>query len=198
MPSLHVCHDKTCLLPWQKSACHDKTFLSRQTRICRNETFVTTEIILSQQRFCCRKHTFVATKDTFCHDKRATKMTLVAAPANEASPPSESGLAQGTELVSWRRHFYFTLALLFLWGSWTQSYFNFVPPQRMKTLKRPTLLPICMQESLWGWQSSIRYSLLWLMDAAWFCLCSSTVNENVKMANITAHLNAGVIVGVRV
>ena len=176
----------------------DKTFLSWETRICRNKSFVTTKIILSQQKFCCSKHTFVATKDTFCHDKHATKMILVAAPASDISPLFESGLAQGTKLASWRHQFYFTLALLFLCGSWTQSDFNFVPPQWMKTLKQPTMLPICMQKSMWGWQRSIRYGLSWLMDAVWFCLCSSSVNENVKMANTTAHLNAGVIVGVRV
>ena len=73
-----------CLLPWQKYACHDKTFVMTNTcllwQIC-----VTTKI------FCCGKHTFVVTKEVFCHNKHIchdktfvmTKMILVAALTND-------------------------------------------------------------------------------------------------------------------
>ena len=92
MTSLHVCHDKTCFLLWQKSACHDNSFCHDKHMFCRNKSFVAPNIILSRQKFCCSKHTFVTTKDTFCRNKHATKMILVAAPASDTSPPFESGL----------------------------------------------------------------------------------------------------------
>ena len=63
------------------------SFLSRQTRL------------LSRQKYACRDKTFVATKDVFCHDKHvfvATKMILVAAPANDtrcASCPRDAGIS---------------------------------------------------------------------------------------------------------
>ena len=92
-----VCHGKTCLLLWQKYACHDKTLF-------RQNNFVATKVLLwlSQTNIChdknllqwthaWDKHNFVATKlllqqEYFCvcHDKTfvMTKMILVAAPAN--------------------------------------------------------------------------------------------------------------------
>ena len=58
------------------------------TKLLSQEIFVKTNLILSWQQLCHDKHIFVATKDVFCvcHDKTfvATKMILVAAPANDS------------------------------------------------------------------------------------------------------------------
>ena len=72
---------KVCL-PWQNCVCHDKVFLSRQTRVCRykhafvttkdmfccdthvchdKSRLVTTKLCLLWQKFCCNKNMFVAT-----------------------------------------------------------------------------------------------------------------------------------------
>ena len=77
-----VCRDKrmlaaTKLLSRQVYFCRDKTrLLSRQTRVCRDKhNFVATKL-LSRQAYVSRdKHVFVA-----------TKMILVAVPANDTSP----------------------------------------------------------------------------------------------------------------
>ena len=64
-------------------------FLSRQTYAYlsrQNTSFVATKVCLSRQNFCRNKIRFVTAK-VFCRDKRtfvATKMILVAAPANES------------------------------------------------------------------------------------------------------------------
>ena len=66
-----VCHDKTHLLSQQMYACEEKTFV--KTNICRNK-------LLHDKR------TVVVTKYVLCHGKHvfvATKITLVAAPAND-------------------------------------------------------------------------------------------------------------------
>ena len=68
---------KLCLLQ-QTCVCHDKTFVA--TNICHNKhNFVATRCVLSQQMCVCHD------KHVFCGDKTfvATKMMLVAAPAND-------------------------------------------------------------------------------------------------------------------
>ena len=72
---MHVCRDKTCLLLWQKYACHDKTFdttklcLSQQnlvtTKLLSQQIFRATKMCLSWQKFCCDKYTFVMTQKIF-------------------------------------------------------------------------------------------------------------------------------------
>ena len=49
------CHNRACLLSWQKYACHDKTFV--KTKLC-----------LSQLNFC--HNNFFMTNTCFCHNKR--------------------------------------------------------------------------------------------------------------------------------
>ena len=52
--------------------------LSRQTRVCRNKSFVSTNTCLSQQRFCLDEHTFVEKKkNVFCRDKHVFIATKV-------------------------------------------------------------------------------------------------------------------------
>ena len=94
----HVCHDKTCLLLWQKYACCDKLMFDvtklvvtkkklRQTRVCCDKSFARQAffchekrcVLLRQRYACCDKsfvmtklcllrHIFVMTK-IFCHEK---------------------------------------------------------------------------------------------------------------------------------
>ena len=74
----------TTCLSQQAYFCRDKRcVLSRQTRVCRDK---------SKLYVCRDKHTFVATKDYFCLDKKivATKIILVAAPANDTCPPNQN------------------------------------------------------------------------------------------------------------
>ena len=64
----HVYHDKTCLLSWQKYACHDKTFVITKLFCCCNKhNFVATIFC------CCDKHTFFTTN--MCRDKSMLLMT---------------------------------------------------------------------------------------------------------------------------
>ena len=71
------------------------TCLSRQS-FCRNKhNFVATTVLSQQAYFCREKHAFFATEYVFrdktraCRDKTfvATKIILVAAPANDSSSP---------------------------------------------------------------------------------------------------------------
>ena len=50
--------------------------LSRQTHVCCNKSFVTTDACLLQQKFCHDRRMFVA-----------TKVMLVAAPASDSPAP---------------------------------------------------------------------------------------------------------------
>ena len=85
----NMCCDKTCLLTWQKYACHDNIMfvaaknvvtnmcLLRQTCICCDKASIATSMRLSQrlllqqtckvslpwQNVCCDKKMFAATKD---------------------------------------------------------------------------------------------------------------------------------------
>ena len=74
--------------------CHDKTFVA--TNISRDKhnfgcsgklTFVATKMCLFRQNICLDKHAFVVRN--ICCDKRfvATKMIVMAAPANDTSQP---------------------------------------------------------------------------------------------------------------
>ena len=106
----NISPDKHKLLSRQAYLCRDKiTFvaksllLSQQIRVllrqthllfpqkyaCRDKSFIAASILLSRQ-----KTGFVATKDEFRRDKHvfvATKMILVAAPANDKKGPFPSG-----------------------------------------------------------------------------------------------------------
>ena len=65
-----VCHDKTCLLPWQKYACHDRIMFV-MTNICLNKCFV-------RRKDFCRNKSFVMTNACFLESKTfvMTKMIL--------------------------------------------------------------------------------------------------------------------------
>ena len=94
---------QTCVLSWQKYACHDKTFvtmnicLSQQIFVattfvtkyffCRNKhNFVTTKVLSRQAYFCCDKRCVLSWQPRVCRNKTfvTTKMILVAAPTNDS------------------------------------------------------------------------------------------------------------------
>ena len=83
-------------------SCHKHIFVAMKDMFCRDKhVFVATKVSLSRQNYVSwdkslrrdkNMHTFAATKDVFCSDKTfvATKIILVAAPANDIFvPPSK-------------------------------------------------------------------------------------------------------------
>ena len=62
-PQTRVCRDKTRLLSRQKYTCRDKTFVPTKLCLSKQNIFVATKLLSRQTRVCRDKHTFVATKD---------------------------------------------------------------------------------------------------------------------------------------
>ena len=78
------CHDKS-----RQNFCHDKIMFAATKIFCHDKhNFVMTKLqhtfVVTKDMFCCNKHVFCHDKQV-CHDKFfvATKMILVAAPAND-------------------------------------------------------------------------------------------------------------------
>ena len=76
------------LLCHKYNFCRDKSFVATNTCLSReNTSFVATKVCLSRQNFCRDKHILSQQKTCFCccdkHKKHATKIILVAAPAND-------------------------------------------------------------------------------------------------------------------
>ena len=105
----HVCHDKNMLVMTNMFVVTDMCLLWQY--VCRNEhnfvatsnehNFVTTNIILLQQAYFCHEKRHVLSWQTrVCRDKTfvATKIILVAAPANDSHRVAENVLSADTLL----------------------------------------------------------------------------------------------------
>ena len=53
--------------------CHDKTFLSQQTRLCHNKSSVTTNTLLSRQKMCFVTANTRLSRQSFCRVKKYTR-----------------------------------------------------------------------------------------------------------------------------
>ena len=90
----HVYHDKTCLLSWQKYACHDKTFvITKLFCCCSKHNFVATIFC------CCDKHTFFTTN--MCRDK---SMLLMTKPLSRHT--CDKSFVVTSILLSWQKTFF--------------------------------------------------------------------------------------------
>jgi len=81
----YFCHDKRCVLTRGKSKLLVTKLLSQQ-KLCLSQ-FVTTKVLLWQEYFCCDKRHVLSRHTRVCCDNHifvATKMILVAAPANDS------------------------------------------------------------------------------------------------------------------
>ena len=102
-------HTKICLV-WQNYVCRDKTFVmtniffSQQKFFCNKHIFVTTNTCLLRQNiFCCDKSMCVMTNTCLCnkHVFVATKMIHVAAPANNIPEAGTGNEKQKRLKVEW-------------------------------------------------------------------------------------------------